>query len=595
MLDFGSILLTEAPNLQVRYVLHTAVPGYPGSRDPRPMPADRAADYAVDELQAEALLKRSFQGILQHTAELGATSLCCPAIGCGVRGFPPEVAARVGLTVLADNNWTARTTKSGRDRGAAARSRRRCNMLRFASGIIKSYKHGSERLVSTEVLWKLRYAKSPPLSCGKAIRSQRGQKRDARLSLASARSHEAEEETGPLRKVPQGAQSCFNQDGDLKVAVLCNGSVKAEFRVYSKLLSGWSPTLAHQVEKSGDRWEIMNFSSAAVDAFLRFLYSGKLSTNMTVAVEAALMAEIYDIQEPSQICEAMLLNGTSLSDVYAMLEVAHRFPEVGERLRGACLRALLADPEQSLQDAWTLSPKLLEELLATATNDIGDYELAKMILSWQEKNPHQSFANMLQDHVSLGGLSEERYSDIRTYAEQVGLGFAVDQMWATAQAATGDWTPDLFKYMEGKWQEQCQEHRRAMPFVGCWMNLIPSSLGWKPPPHSHGPHKAQEEVARNVLNLDLHPGEAMTWFLPIHTIHVSGISFTEPVSGVLPGGEASVEVFSSSNGCQWDLLWSSARNNFSCRTKERVRWFKLSAKHQTFSNKLQIQGVVHAG
>mmetsp|Transcript_139259 Transcript_139259/g.197180 ORF Transcript_139259/g.197180 Transcript_139259/m.197180 type:complete len:402 (-) Transcript_139259:332-1537(-) len=395
--------------------------------------------------------------------------------------------------------------------------------------------------------------------------------------------------------VAKAVESCFNQDGDLKVAVLCNGSVKAEFRVYSKFLSAWSPTLARQVEKSGDRWEIMNFSSAAVDAFLRFLYSGKLSTNMTVAVEAALMAEIYDIQEPSQICETMLLNGTSLSDVYAMLEVAHRFPEVGERLRGACLRALLADPEQSLQDAWTLSPKLLEELLATATNDIGDYELAKMILSWQEKNPHQSFANMLQDHVSLGGLSEERYSDIREYAEQVGLGFAVDQMWATAQAATGDWTPDLFKYMEGKWQEQCQEHRRTMPFVGCWMNLIPSSLGWKPPPHSHGPHKAQEEVARNVLNLDLQPGEAMTWFLPIHTIHVSGINFTEPVPGVLPGGEASVEVFSSSNGCQWDLLWSSARNNFSCRTKERVRWFKLSVKHQTFSNKLQIQGVVHAG
>ena len=23
-----------------------------------------------------------------------------------------------------------------------------------------------------------------------------------------------------------------------------------------------------------------------------------------------------------------------------------------------------------------------------------------------------------------------------------------------AQAATGDWTPDLFKYMEGKWQDQ---------------------------------------------------------------------------------------------------------------------------------------------
>mmetsp|Transcript_62079 Transcript_62079/g.116091 ORF Transcript_62079/g.116091 Transcript_62079/m.116091 type:complete len:402 (-) Transcript_62079:158-1363(-) len=395
--------------------------------------------------------------------------------------------------------------------------------------------------------------------------------------------------------VARALESCFNQDGDLRVAVVCSGSVKAEFRVYSKLLSAWSPALASQVDRSGGRWDVLNFSTAAVEAFLRFLYSGKLPTNKTVAVEAALMAEIYGIQEPSRLCEMSLTNAVSLAEVYAMLEVAHRFPDVGDGLRAGCLRALLADPEQSLQDAWTLSPKILEELLETATNDIGDYELAKMILSWQEKNPNQSFANMLQAHVSLGGLSEDRYNDIRYHADQVGLGFAVDQMWALAQASTGSWTPDLFKFMEGKWQEQCQEHRRSMPFVGCWMNLIPSSLSWKPPYHSHGPHKAQEEVARGVLHLELQPGESMTWFLPIHTIHVSGINFTDPVPSIVANGEACVELYSSSNGCMWDLLWSSARNNFSCRTKERVRWFKLSAKHQPYCNTVQIQGVVHAG
>ena len=29
------------------------------------------------------------------------------------------------------------------------------------------------------------------------------------------------------------------------------------------------------------------------------------------------------------------------------------------------------------------------------------------------------------------------------------------------QAATGDWTPDLFKYMEGKWQEQSASQLRV--------------------------------------------------------------------------------------------------------------------------------------
>lgn len=50
---------------------------------------------------------------------------------------------------------------------------------------------------------------------------------------------------------------------------------------------------------------------------------------------------------------------------------------------GSCSGALLADPEQSLREAWTLNSRILEELLALASNDIGDFELAKMIISWQ--------------------------------------------------------------------------------------------------------------------------------------------------------------------------------------------------------------------
>ena len=58
------------------------------------------------------------------------------------------------------------------------------------------------------------------------------------------------------------------------------------------------------------------------------------------------------------------------------------------------------------------------------------------------------------------------------HAESVGLAFVVDQMWAQAQAGSakwssvhcgarglneasaGQWTPDIFKYLESKWQVQ---------------------------------------------------------------------------------------------------------------------------------------------
>ena len=73
---------------------------------------------------------------------------------------------------------------------------------------------------------------------------------------------------------------------------------------------------------------------------------------------------------------------------------------------------------------------------------------------------------------------------------------------SVVQASSGEWTPDIFKFLEGKWGVQslgevgrsaplqcspkigfptnprCQEHRRNMPFMGVWINLIPSNLAW---------------------------------------------------------------------------------------------------------------------
>ncbi len=203
----------------------------------------------------------------------------------------------------------------------------------------------------------------------------------------------------------------------------------------------------------------------------------------------------------------LVRNGSCLLSK-AMLEVAHRFPDHGVQLRSACLRALLTDPEKSLREAWTLNSRILEELLSLASNDIGDYELAKMVISWQEQNPHQNFAEIMQAHVSFGGFNQERFEEIRSstdcdsrlrlhlvafrlllrgyHADQVGLGIVADSMWATSQASTssffvncsyycscklrsecvceaaaGEWTPDMFKLLESKWGVQPGPQRDA--------------------------------------------------------------------------------------------------------------------------------------
>lgn len=102
-LPFGSVLTTAAgPKMGVGYVLHTAVPSHAGGRDPRPMSAQQAGDFAYHE-EAMQYLTRSYGEVLKAAAELETESLACPAIGCGCRGYPVEDAARIGLHALAED------------------------------------------------------------------------------------------------------------------------------------------------------------------------------------------------------------------------------------------------------------------------------------------------------------------------------------------------------------------------------------------------------------------------------------------------------------------------------------------------------------
>eukprot|EP00438_Fugacium_kawagutii_P004302 Skav229410 [mRNA] locus=scaffold2297:80465:81913:+ [translate_table: standard] len=100
-LDFGEVMVTHGAH-SFGHLLHTAIPSHPSSRDPASMPANVGSPLRPKET-AESLLHKAFTGLLQAASDLGATSFCCPSLGCGCRGFPVDRVARIGLEVFASS------------------------------------------------------------------------------------------------------------------------------------------------------------------------------------------------------------------------------------------------------------------------------------------------------------------------------------------------------------------------------------------------------------------------------------------------------------------------------------------------------------
>lgn len=82
----GEARLTAAPNLRVKYLLHTVTPQWSSG----------------DQWAAQALvqLRNCYQSVLQLAHEQGIRSILFPALGAGTNRFPHSVAAHQGLEVL---------------------------------------------------------------------------------------------------------------------------------------------------------------------------------------------------------------------------------------------------------------------------------------------------------------------------------------------------------------------------------------------------------------------------------------------------------------------------------------------------------------
>jgi len=382
-----------------------------------------------------------------------------------------------------------------------------------------------------------------------------------------------------------------------------------EFKVWSPLLSAHSEVFramfSHDcLERNERRIEICEFPTVAVEAFLRFMYSGEIQLepdSSEVIVDVAAMADKYAVEALQQLCLAALERVLDNETACRLFEKSHRLKV--SALRDRCLQ-VICDPSRALPLAYQLPGPLLGEVMTSKLYDINDYGLAMMFLKWAQ-NPEalkcgvDGFA-LLENYINFAALSEEECKEVFSLAQSVeSVSKLTDQLEdlrkrSLSIAAKGSYTGNVFETLWERYVDYRTElqrlpgERRLMhtPFLGYWVNLIPSRASFEMPYSNAWNYR---EASHRV---DLWEDDELLWMLPHHVVHVSGLSFESHLQLT-----SRVQVFCSADGNRWELLWDSGTHaqvkaTIACRSKQPAKWFKLCVLKGEHRNTLNIQGVL---
>lgn len=411
---------------------------------------------------------------------------------------------------------------------------------------------------------------------------------------------------------------CFDQQGDFIVVVLEDtGSedsseegpprkrqkVAAEFRVWSKLLGAWSDVFTAMFthdfkEKAEMKLEIKGFTVPAVAAFLRFFYSGNLQADAGNLIEISSLADKYAIPPLQDICAKRIDTDLTPESACEVFQVADRLGSATAKERA--LKCICKSPHISLANGFMLSPPLLNEVLSSEALCIDDFTLGKLILGWSNspaaKVREIDVGALFKQHVQIAALTEDQYGKFKSLAEHVGQGELVTDMWSQCKRGTS--TTNLFATIWKMYATQFRDVNHRPPFLGFWLNLIPSQASFaKGTTRNYYHMNLLERIARTDDNMSLGTNDEMEWMTPHHGIYISGVSFCK----TLPTG-SHVQVFASSDHCTWHMLVDSQvhdalhmdeRAVVPCSSKDCAKWFKLRVHAGTYDdNSLFLHGIV---
>jgi len=416
--------------------------------------------------------------------------------------------------------------------------------------------------------------------------------------------------------------TCFNQEGNCSVVVPQQeeqagraAHPRTVFLVWERLLCAWSDVFAAMfshdfVEKQERVVEIIGFSAVAVEAFLRFFYSGSLAAGQppSALIEVAALADKYAVQQLQVECCSRFGQELSPATACEMLEMSHQLASATFKMR--CLDLVLRKPAQALVGGLELSATLRDEVLESRRLCISDFDLAALFLRWGENPLVEAYGIdpglLLERHVAFAALTEGQYQKIRSLAAQVGQAARVEDLWGRCHRGTYtvDLFADLFKMHAS---QQTKDPPTRPPFLGYWVNLIPSQPGFgrastyyvggkkqDDTENEFAPAGRLEDVARNESLMALDANDEMRWWMPHHGIHISGVSFHAALADGLH-----VQVYASADGRDWEMFFDSglfdephSAAEFPCRSTVCASWLKLCVRKGSYGNRMRVCGIV---
>jgi hypothetical protein len=238
-----------------------------------------------------------------------------------------------------------------------------------------------------------------------------------------------------------------------------------------------------------------------------------------------------------------------------------------------------------------------------------------LLLKWGESPLAKAYdidlGSLIGRHVNFAFFTESEYQKIRSLASQVSQAEHVEGLWGKCNRGThtNNLFADLFKLHQSRYKIENATERTKPPFLGYWINLIPSQPDFgrasiyfvhgKQQDYSeneYAPAGKLETLAYNGASMTLDTNDEMKWWLPHHGIYISDISFADQLRDDLR-----MQLYISVDGRAWDILFDSmlceaprSTSKFPCRSTVCASWFKLCIRQGHYSNRLQVHGIMQS-
>lgn len=393
-------------------------------------------------------------------------------------------------------------------------------------------------------------------------------------------------------------KDCFGKGGDFTVVVeepeggdggRPDGK-RAEFKVWASLLSGWSPVFDKMLKSEGflERQQaqvvISDFSSGAVEIFLRFLYSGVVRGPLETLVEVSSMADKYQVKRLLELCTEALQEGLSPANACQLFAAAARFQLAD--LRRMALEKIWIHSAEALKECPSISPELLEEILQPCLICMTNAELQVLLQGWSCKKrkagEEGTLPSPLQPIIDrhIGRMKDELARFTSEYGPQ----------WDWTQEYLGAvHEDDLFLALWNDCNKLAGTEGHPPQFLSSYVNVV---FG-----RTTGYFQAEnpmplEMYASNRIPFKLATG-SIAWMLPYDSLYLTGLSFALDMPE-----HVHCRVFCSKDGHHWHLAADSGMSKIEAtkrlrlnRPPDLVKMFKLEVLQGDFYNSLQIRGI----